>query len=288
VALVVVASLMAVLMAGCASGPTTTTTTTTDTPSTSKPTPIPTAPADPACTAALPGGRPIEAASVSLVDPLAFPPGTIGTAFTQSSGGTDLFTVSESDVCSPRTTASAVTAFFAAHLPALPPGWSHSAVFPYDGGLLQGCGAEATCWSASGEVPYVYVVVERLREVGQGAVTYHLRYAISPDPGPCAQVGTRSSYDFFVPNFGPDLQVPLPPISRAGENDAPHLRAWDVCSPGTVASIMAFLDKELRATGWNTIAASTPSCSFASCWANGSQVVSWTVGDPAHWSIGYR
>jgi hypothetical protein len=276
------------LVAGC-SGPTTATPTSSTAATPSKSTLAPTTPADPSCAAALPGGHSIEAA-VSLVDPIAFPPGTIGATPTQSIGGTDLFGITEFDACSPRTTANAVTAFFAASLPALPASWSPSPVFPYDGGLMQGCGA-ATCWSATRGVPYVYMAIERLQEAGRGAVIYHLRYAVSPDPGPCAQAGPAGqggSYDFFVPNFGPGPQVPLPPMSRAGENDAPHLRAWDVCSPGTAASIAAFLDKELPMTGWKLIATSNPSCAFTSCWANGSQVVSWSVADAAHWSIGFR
>lgn len=237
---------------------------------------------DPACAAALPTGAPIQP-SAMLVYPLAYPPDSVATIATQSAGGTDLFSVFAFDACSPTTSVAAVRAFFATP----PPSWSPSSDFPFDGGLMQGCGTAVACWSASGAGPYDYLVLDQLQNAGQGAVTYYVRYAVSPDAASCPGPGTGGP-DFLLPNFGPGPQVPLPPMSRAGENDAPHLHAWDVCSPGTVASISTFMRKELPATGWKAIATSNAACSFTSCWANSGQTISWSVSDPAQWFVGYH
>jgi hypothetical protein len=192
----------------------------------------------------------------------------------------------EFEACSPQTTVGAVSAYFAARLPTLPQTWASSPHFPYDAGLMRPC-TSASCWSITGGVPHAYAAFERYADVGGGAVTFHVRYAVSPDPGICAQVPGSGPYDFFLPEWGLGPQVPLPPMSRAGHNDAPHLFAYTVCSPGTAASITAFMDKELPATGWKPLAASNPSCAFASCWSNAGRVVTWSVDDPTRWSAGF-
>jgi hypothetical protein len=254
--------------------------------------PLPTATATPlpTCASVLPGAAAINLQSQGFIYPIAFPQGSVGAAPQQTASGPGLFTVYAFSVCTPNTTTGGVTSFFSTQLPSLPHGWMGTQTFPADGGLMASCGSTACWWNPKGG-PLYYLIFDQYSDKGNGVITYRARWAVSPDFPTCganysSQTAVRNVY--FLPGYTPS--VPLPPISSTvQDNSAGGVRGFDVCSPGTVQSVSAFMGKELPATGWTKIAA-VPACLYAAeCWKNGSAVISWDAGsDPLNWHIGWR
>lgn len=239
-------------------------------PPTSTPTPAAT------CAALLPGSGPIDLGS-SFVYPIAFPTGSVRTTDMVTTSGVGLFTVHSFDACSPNTSVSAVQTFFTTQLPALPHGWIPATTFPYDGGLMQNC---AACWSDPKGGPIYYLAFDTFIDRGNNVVTYHAHYAVfAQDLPSCNSNFTNSpipGFQFFL-SGQPDL--PLPPFTLVAPDSASHLRGYDLCSPGTTASISTFMLHELPATGWTQIAGgANPQCFYTDeCWSKSSNVISWSV-----------
>lgn len=271
------------LLAGCSvSGSTGTVVTGTSSPS-SLPTPPPT------CGSVLPGAGAINLATAGFAYRYAFPNGTVGTTPAVTASGTGLFIVRQFTACTAASSLSSVQAFFTTQLLALPRSWSVSSSFPTDGGLMRSCAAP--CFANATGAPFYYLDFDQFSDHGGGVITYRVRWAVSPSLPTCASYfyyagGTANAY--FVPDFSPP--VPVPPLSALQHDDAlGGVRGFDVCSPGTVASVTTFMTKELPATGWTQVK-SNAGCIFdAECWTQGSTAVSWDAGSGATgWIIAWR
>jgi hypothetical protein len=278
VGLIIIAGVLVVL-AACGSSPTgATSATPTATP---PPTPSPTPTPVPTCAAILPGAGTINLAAAGFAYLYAFPNGTVGTTPAITDSGTGLFTVRQFTACTPGSSISGVQSFFSTQLPALPHGWFTSTTFPDDGGLMKSCAA--LCFFNPKGGPFYSFAFDQFSDHGSGVITYRVRWAVSPSFPACASsfYGTPGLVDvFFVPQFTPP--VPVPPVSSLQPDDASGgVRGFEVCSPGTVASVTAFMTKELPATGWTKVA-SNPDCIFtAECWTQGSSAVSWNASGGA-------
>ncbi len=247
-----------------------------------------TATATPTCAAALPGATPINLGA-GFVYPIVFPGSTVGTTATQTVSGPGLYSVYAFDACTPGTSVSGVSAFFAAQLPALPHGWIATTTFPSDGGLMQPC--TAGCWYDPKGGPFYYLTFDNLTDQGGGVVTYHGRYAVSPDFPSCNSNFTNSpihGIQSFLPGTTPPL--PLPPLTSVAPDDAMALRGYDLCSAGTTASVNAFMLKELPATGWTKVASDARCFYTDECWTNSGTAISWNVSnaDNTNWHIAWH
>jgi hypothetical protein len=279
------------LLAGCTIGGSTVTASV-DTPTAvASPTPSPTPTPVPTCASLLPSAGAINLAPAGFAYLYAFPNGTVGTTPAVTASGTGLFTVQQFNACTSGSSISAVQTFFTTQLPALPHGWITSTTFPADGGLMQSC--TSPCFYNPKGGPFYYFVFDQFSDHGSGVITYRVRWAVSPPFPSCAGsfYGTPGLADvFFVPSFTPP--VPVPPVSAMQPDDAAGgVRGFEVCSPGTVASVNAFMTKELPAIGWTQVA-SNAGCIFnAECWTNGSSAVSWntnTTNGATGWIIAWR
>jgi hypothetical protein len=150
-------------------------------------------------------------------------------------------------------------------------------------------------WNPKGGNIY-YLVFDQFTDHGSGVVTYRGRWAvfdISTLPTCSANFGpsnTGAQRDVFFVGSG-STAFPVPPLSSIAPDDASGgVRGYDVCSPGTAASVKAYLDKEVPADGWTKVTTSDPHCTIASnCWTKGGQFWSWgTISDPKLWTISYR
>jgi hypothetical protein len=250
--------------------------------------PTATATATPTCATALPGATPINLGA-GFVYPIVFPASTVGTAATQTAGGPGLYSVYAFEACTPGTSVSAVSAFFAAQLPALPHGWIATTLFPSDGGLMQPC--TAGCWYDPKGGPLYYLTFDTLTDHGGGVVTYHGRYAVSPDFPNCNSNFTNSptpGIQSFLPGITPAL--PLPPLTSVVPDDAAGLRGYDLCSAGTTASVTTFMQTELPATGWTKVASDARCFYTDECWTNSGTAISWNVSnsDNTDWHIAWH
>lgn len=245
----------------------------------------------PSCAAALSGASAINLGAQGFAYPITFPANTVGTTPTQVASGTGLFTVYGFDACSPQTTVSAAQSTLQNGLTNIQHSWITTNIFPYDGGLMKAC---SFCyWNPKGG-PIYYLTFDTFTDHGSGVITYHGEWGVfdiamlpncaanSNYTGPAAQNGV-----FFLPGFTP--AVPVPPLSDTVPDDAAGgVRGFDLCSPGTSASITAFLTKELSATGWKQ--GTSSACIYASeCWVQGTAAISWDVsGGPTNWHMAYR
>jgi hypothetical protein len=212
-----------------------------------------------------------------------------------STGGTDLFTILTFQICSPNTTPSAVASFFAVHLPAIDHGWSLSPYFPDDGGLMQSC--VVRCWFDALSLdrvlaaPRWYLVFDDFAVQGQNAVIYRGRIAEPPPFPACAQHYASSptpNYYYYLPDYTP--AVPLPPLTFMAPDNATQPSSYTLCSPGTAASVSAFMTRELPATGWKQVSGDMRCVYEEECWTNGGSALSWSVGSSSvsNWHIAWR
>lgn len=90
-------------------------------------------------------------------------------------------------------------------------------------------------------------------------------------------------------------QVQLPPLTRSFDNDAAGgLRGRALCSAGTTASVLAFMQTHLTSLGWQPVNMSTNSCvdlaTFGQqqCWQNGAYTLTLGMNTNTDWIIAYR
>jgi hypothetical protein len=191
-----------------------------------------------------------------------FPKDTVVTAPTTTGGGPGQFTVKEYYGCAPNTdtnltvqTGKGPEPFM--HLQEFY-GWAPSSTFPNDGEVQTACAANS-CLDF-GQEHSRFLSVTNATALPNSLVTFRLRV----------------------------INAPLPPLTLAAPDDASGgVRGEDLCGPGTVASITAFMTKALPAAGWTK--GSNSNCIFsAQCWTKGSDAVSWQVTDPKNWLIAHR
>lgn len=250
----------------------------------------PTATPTPSCATLLPGAH--AAAAIAGFEAVSFPAGTVVTGPTTSGAGAGQFTVTTYQACFTGMTNQVIGAFhdhnsIAATL--LGSGWGVSTTFPYDAQLQTNCAGNCYDGAPSDPIqPARYAGFDQVTDHGNSLITFRARLAAPPALPTCnSNFNTAALPGYQLTAFG----MPLPPLSRAaGDDAAGGVRGEDICSPGTVASITAFLTTELPATGWATVPGSTTGCIFsANCWKKGTQVISYQVGtDPTNWVVAYR
>jgi hypothetical protein len=249
------------------------------------------------CASILPGAAPARFPlylGVGFPFPYVFPPGSQGTAPAVALSGPGLYRVYTFDVCSPGTTTADVQAFFEDQLPALDHGWYAAANFPDDGGLMSRCAVR--CWFDINKFtqpvsPQWFMIFDAFVDRGHGVVTYGGRYAQPPVPACSAAQFIDSPYpnfSFSLPDFSPSL--PLPPLTYLRPHDIPGVRRYDLCSPGTSASVMAFMTKELPATGWQQTTTDSRCVYVSDCWTNQGRAISWSVppAGATDWQIAWH
>jgi hypothetical protein len=226
-------------LAGCGSG-TTVLITSTPTP-TITPTPVP------SCATILPGAGATSAPAG--FDTLHFPTGAVMKPLASSAGGTGQFTVQQTDVCYSGT-ADAVNGPFSAHTSVfamlLATGWGQGNTFPSDGQSQAACAAGNYCLHNGTEY---YVALESIQSPLTGYVTYHLKLATPPAAPTCnpTYYGPSVAYSY---TFGDWAVPPLTKVSSFALGGG-HAGGYDygVCSAGTPASILAFMQAAVTAHG---------------------------------------
>ncbi|HEX9069387.1 MAG TPA: hypothetical protein VF807_11520 [Ktedonobacterales bacterium] len=257
--------------------------------------PTATATVMPSCASALPGSSAIDLQAHGFVYPIVYPAGTVSAAISTTASGPGRFTVFQFIACTPATTVSAAQSFYIAQLPALPHGWMTAALFPADGGLMTACTAPCF-WNPKGGSSVYYLVFDQFTDRGAGVVTYRGRWAVF-DMATLPTCGANFTFSnpaaqqqvFFVGSGA--TAFPVPPFSSITPDDASGgVRGYDICSPGTAASVMAFLNAEVPADGWTKVTTSNARCiNQANCWTKGGQFWSWgAISDPTLWLISYR
>lgn len=90
-------------------------------------------------------------------------------------------------------------------------------------------------------------------------------------------------------------QVQLPPLTRSFDNDAAGgVRGRNMCSAGSTASVLAFMQTHLTSLGWQQVNTGAGSCisvdTFGQqqCWKNGSYALTLAINTNADWIIVYR
>jgi hypothetical protein len=214
-------------------------------------TPTPTATPTPSCATLLPGAS-AASAPAGFVG-LRFPTGAVMTSPHASYGGTGQFTVQETDVCYAGTL-DEVNGPFLGHSSVfaylLGSGWGTSTTFPLNGQTQTPCSTGARCFR-SGASPYVeyYLSFENLQSPITGYVTYHLRMATPPPYPTCnpTYYGPSVPYSYTFGSWA------LPPLSKVSSFalGGGHMGGYDygVCSAGTPASILAFMEASVTAAG---------------------------------------
>jgi hypothetical protein len=218
-----------------------------------------------------------------------FPANTVVTAPTTTGGGPGQFMVNEYYGCAPNTdtnltvqTGKGPEPFM--HLQEFY-GWAPSATFPNDGEIQTACAANS-CLDF-GQEHSRFLSLTNATALPNSLVTFHLLVTTAPTAPSCGSNFTNSplkGYQLTAFSFN----APLPPLTLAAPDDASGgVRGEDLCGPGTVASITAFMTKALPAAGWTK--GSSSQCIFsAQCWTKGSDAVSWQVTDPENWLVAYR
>lgn len=249
----------------------------------------PTATLLPTCANQLPGAQPINLGP-NFVYPISFPTGTVAATPQQTAGGTGLFTVYAFDGCSPNTSDSGFITFMQGALTNIQHSWISTTQFPADGGLMSDCNGEPCFWNPKGG-PIYYITFGKITYKGNNVVTWHARYAVfDPNMIPTCNANFANSpingFQYFVNGYTPPL--PLPPLTLIVPDDAAGTTGMDLCSPGTAASVSAFMTKDLTTEGWLKVASNAKCVFTGECWMGGSSVISWQVNDPTSWIIAYH
>jgi hypothetical protein len=217
-----------------------------------------------------------------------FPKDTVVTAPTTTGGGPGQFTVKDYYGCAPNTdtnltvqTGKGPEPFM--HLQEFY-GWAPSATFPDDGEIQTACAANS-CLDF-GQEHSRFLSVTNASALPNSLVTFHLRVTSAPSAPSCGSNFTNSPLKGY--QLTAAFNTPLPPLTLGVPDDASGgVRGEDLCGPGTVASITAFMNKALPAAGWTK--GSSSKCVFsAQCWTKGSDAISWQVTDPKLWMVAYR
>jgi hypothetical protein len=255
----------------------------------------PTATPASACAAILPGAAPANLNDTGFPLPLTFPRGSVATDAVTTSSGTGVFAIHTFQLCAPRTTPAAAQAYLDARLPTIDHGWHEWPYFPDAQGLMQPCAMR--CWYDARSIdkpliaPPYYLVFDQFAAAGHGAVTYRGRYAAPPDFPDCMGNFAGSptpNFHYFLPDA--TRTVPVPPLTFMAPDDAAGARAYELCSPGTAASVAAFMRHALPATGWHQVGQDARCVYQDECWIQGMNALSWNVADsgPSAWHIAWH
>jgi hypothetical protein len=198
-------------------------------------------------------------------------------------GGTNLYTVYLDQICTQGTSVSAIQTFFASGLPAA--GWPYAPKLPFDGGYFAPCG-DPYCWAQNANARMVGL--EAVTDRGNSVVTYTLRLFSEPPAPTCASQFNTPPFNVvqtFQEVFENAYYISLPPQARTVPDDASGgQKGVDICSAGTVASIIAYMQTELPKQGFSLVSGSGGN----QTWQNAGHQVTWMVSDPLSWVIYWR
>lgn len=119
-------------------------------------------------------------------------------------------------------------------------------------------------------------------------------------PPTCGSNFTSTTYYTTLPDSNYKktnvyAQVQLPPLTRSFDNDAAGgVRGRAMCSAGSTASVLAFMQTHLTGLGWQQVDKNTSSCmsldTFGQqqCWKNGSYTLALGINTNTDWIIVYR
>jgi hypothetical protein len=196
-------------------------------------------------------------------------------------GGSALWTILLDQGCTNGMSASAVRSFFSSQYPAS--GWAYAPKLPFDGGYFAPCG-DAYCWGK--DTPQRFVGLENVTDHG-GATTYQLRLFLPPTAPSCTDPNFTMSpihgYQTFVEVF--TYYVALPPLSLIAPDDATGgQKGLEICSAGSVSSIITFMQTELPKQGWSLLSGSGGN----QTWQQSGKQVHWSVSSATGWEIDWR
>jgi hypothetical protein len=90
-------------------------------------------------------------------------------------------------------------------------------------------------------------------------------------------------------------KVQLPPLTRSFDNDAAGgVRGRNMCSAGSAASVLDFMQTHLTSLGWQQVSMSGSDCMSAAaygqeqCWKNGAYFLALAINTNTDWIIIYR
>ncbi len=233
------------------------------------------------CATLLPGGT---ASGTPAMTPFGDAPlpgnSSVAPATTYLDGGSNLWSVYLDQACTDGASASAVYAFFASQYPSA--GWPQVSKLPFDGGYFAPCG-DAYCWGKG--TPQRFVGLEHVVDHG-GATTYQLRLFLPPPVPACGSSFAHPEPPGFQPFLGVfTYYVALPPLSLLLPNDAAGgQKGEDICSAGTVSSIITFMQTELPKQGFSHLSGSGGD----QTWQQGGKTIHWSISDPHGWEIDWR
>jgi hypothetical protein len=207
---------------------------------------------------------------------------------TSSYGGTGQFTVQQTGACYTGT-ADEVNGPFSGHSSVFAylfgSGWGVSTTFPSDGQTQQPCAAGASCFRSGAAAEY-YLSFENLTSPVTGFETYHLRLATPPLAPTCnpTYYGSSVSYMYTFQGYA------VPPLTKESDFAAGggHMGGYTygLCSAGTPASILAFMQGAVTAAGSTPM--SVNATTFHICVSAGSgyyRTYTFAVGSGNEWTI---
>jgi hypothetical protein len=90
-------------------------------------------------------------------------------------------------------------------------------------------------------------------------------------------------------------KVQLPPLTRSFDNDAAGgVRGRNMCSAGSTASVLDFMQTHLTSLGWQQVSMNGSDCMSAAaygqeqCWKNGAYFLALAINSNTDWIIIYR
>lgn len=127
-------------------------------------------------------------------------------------------------------------------------GWTSGTAFPFDGTTPRPCTPGQVCFSI---LEQGYLLVENVRVYTGKLYTFHLRRAL---PAPLVRCDPALfPNDTYPTTISPEwaAEIPLPLVTRvsSGEDYGQGITTY-LCSAGTPASIMAFMNQQLPKYGW--------------------------------------
>jgi hypothetical protein len=221
---------------------------------------------------------------------LTYPAGTVEKTPITSPGSAGQFSLQETQLCY-HGTPDQVNGPFSGHTSSfaylLGAGWSFGTSFPADKQTQTPCPAGANCFR-SGNPPNLerYLRFENIQTSIAGYVTYTLTFAFPPTAPTCnpTYYGSSVPYIYTFQGFN------VPPLTKESDFAAggghPGGYTYGLCSAGTPASILAFMQAAATAAGFTPM--SVTATNFHVCQsAGGGTYRRWdfTVGTGNEWQI---
>jgi len=198
------------------------------------------------CDQALPGAA--AATGGSKFTDIPFPNNSTSQPLTKiKGGGTGQFTIWLASYCTPGTSADNIRSFYATQF--ITSGWLKSNTFPFDDAFQDACG-DPYCWARDTR----YVGLEKVSALGNGVVTYNLRFATPPLAPICTNYLPGYYYKLPINETITTVfnNIALPPLTQIQNNDAAGgQRGFDLCSASPTDTLTLFISDHLIASGWH-------------------------------------